>query len=150
MRSVMGNRCVGHCCKDIGLSQSPEQLEHSYRRWVADQSYDSIPIVNGDQSASAIFGEVWLLYPMLTFIKKDLKHPEGSNKKPVYHYKCKNFDSKKKICTIYDIRPSMCRSFGSGDRGCGYKSCKWDSATKKWKNNQKKIAELKGELDVKK
>lgn len=35
-------------------------------------------------------------------------------------YTCKNFDTEKRICKIYDDRPQMCRVFG---RGCTYENC---------------------------
>jgi Fe-S-cluster containining protein len=39
-----------------------------------------------------------------------------------YHYTCKHFDKKKRICTNYEQRPNMCRVYGEG---CQYKGCKF-------------------------
>lgn len=37
-------------------------------------------------------------------------------------YTCKHFDAENKICTNYDNRPNMCRSFG---RKCNYQGCSY-------------------------
>ena len=62
---------------------------------------------------------------MLVFLKKDNIHPDGGVRKVtnvIYHYTCKHYDPDKKICTIYEIRPRMCRTHPVVF--CGYKDCK--------------------------
>jgi Fe-S-cluster containining protein len=40
-------------------------------------------------------------------------------------FTCKHFDTKKRVCTNYNNRPNMCKSFPN-DRPCKYDGCKYD------------------------
>jgi Fe-S-cluster containining protein len=74
-----------------------------------------------------IFIDIFLLYPMLNYIKSDYIHPEVKSEKSnekIYHYTCKHFDNSKRICTIYDVRPTMCRIYGVKSV-CNNPKCKW-------------------------
>jgi Fe-S-cluster containining protein len=109
----------GYCCQDVRLAESPYMLERAYNYWKKIKSIDPE------------FSEIYLIYPMLEF-----KH-ENSKEDLPYHYRCKHFlqDSEGiPACSIYEIRPRMCRDFPyyedvkSLDRnetlspyeGCGY------------------------------
>ena len=94
-------------------------LERAYQYWKESSSVDPD------------FSEIYLIYPMLTF-----KY-ENSKEDLAYHYHCKHFKydgSGIPTCSIYEIRPRMCRDFPYYDdveyldrneplspyEGCGY------------------------------
>jgi Fe-S-cluster containining protein len=88
-------RC-GTCCNDVRLAESPEMLRKAYEYWLRMPSVDPK------------FSEIYLIYPMLTF-----KYENQSEDLP-YHYACKHFTRDSKglgVCSIYEIRPRMCRDF---------------------------------------
>lgn len=150
----MYNRCMGECCKDIGLKISPEEFKGSYLKWVlnsGDANIDTVvmTVKNEDIKIDRDLSEIYLLYPMLTYIKKDYCHPESDGKKQdciIYHYTCKHFDNKNKVCTIYNIRPYMCRSYPNS-KFCRNPKCKWDKQIKLREkyNKQKLKSEVKNE-----
>ena len=145
------SRCSGACCKNIGLSVSPDEMRASYMRFIEAQngrlertairsSARDPHTLYGGGNQEPIYEDIHLTYPMLTFLYEDNTHPEGDVHQTgtVYHYKCKNFVDGD--CSIYAIRPRMCSSFGSGDTGCGYKKCTWKEATDKRKKlNDKRL-----------
>jgi len=89
----------------------------------------------GGKLSLPIYQDIELIYPMLTYIRQSHEHPDGERTReaglesasdPVYHYKCKHYVGGN--CTIYDIRPRMCSSFGADERGCGYSACTWSES----------------------
>lgn len=109
----------GYCCQDVRLAESPDMLRRAYEYWKRMKSIDPN------------FSEIYLIYPMLEFRFENLKEDLP------YHYLCRHFTHDKDgipACSIYEIRPAMCREFpyykdiGSLDtngplspyRGCGY------------------------------
>ncbi|MFH0974501.1 MAG: YkgJ family cysteine cluster protein [Spirochaetota bacterium] len=109
----------GYCCQDVRLAEPPDMLERAYNYWKKIKSIDPE------------FSEIYLIYPMLEF-----KHENPEEDLP-YHYRCKHFSHDADglpACSIYEIRPRMCRDFPyyedvkSLDRdeplspyeGCGY------------------------------
>jgi Fe-S-cluster containining protein len=136
-KSKLQDCCTGHCCEDIGLSISPRILEVVYQNWIFEKLYKNgdhigmncqIPDWSSLKNSSLFSGiihDIHLIYPMLIFVYKDDIHPDGGvqiKDTVVYHYRCKHFDKAKRICTIYDIRPRMCRSFPNNGF-CGYENC---------------------------
>jgi len=119
---------MGACCVDIGLSWSPEQLRNGYENFLKRDGFESIQA--GDQPDKMFDKypqDIHLLFPMLKFIKSNHRHPEGANKKTenkIYHYSCKHFDHKKRICTIYEYRPKMCRTYPDKSV-CKNPDCRW-------------------------
>ena len=88
-------RC-GTCCSDVRLAESPDVLKKAYDYWRQMSSVDPK------------FSEIYLIYPMLTF-----KYENQQEDLP-YHYACKHFSRDSNglgLCTIYEIRPRMCRDF---------------------------------------
>jgi Fe-S-cluster containining protein len=86
----------GYCCQDVRLAEPPELLEKAYRFWLRSPSIDPR------------FSEIYLIYPMLEF-KFEEKDADLA-----YHYRCKHFTHDSEgipACSIYDIRPRMCRDF---------------------------------------
>jgi len=103
----------------VRLGESPEMLQRAYEFWKRSASIDPR------------FSEIYLIYPMLEF-----KYENPQEDLP-YHYRCKHFSHDEKgipTCTIYEIRPRMCRDFPYYDNvkhldrkgnpspyeGCGY------------------------------
>ena len=86
----------GYCCQDVRLSESPEILERAYSFWKKTPSIDPN------------FSEIYLIYPMLQF-----KYENPEEDLP-YHYSCKHFthdNNRTPACSIYEIRPGMCKNF---------------------------------------
>jgi len=109
----------GYCCQDIRLAEPPYVLRRAYEYWRDMKVIDPK------------FSDIYLIYPMLEF-----KFDNQKADLP-YHYKCKHFtrdESGIPTCSIYDVRPAMCRDFPYYDdvksldrdeplspyEGCGY------------------------------
>lgn len=151
------DRCMGQCCEDVTLKISPEELELSYHLWLRqreDRGHDDIKMSEDskilDRLSHNIFKDIYLVYLMLIFSHKDNNHPEFSKDHPAskldkeniyYHYKCKHYDKKNRKCTIYEVRPWMCRSYPNG-KPCYNKGCQWRKQIK-WRKEitKKKIVE---------
>lgn len=146
MTDPSGDRCTGHCCEDVGLSLSPAQLRDGYMAFIRPPEFreaerPSMHAQDGRGRMSQVEGiyqDIALIYPMLTYSHQDYQHedrdkdaPADPNRPAVYHYSCKHFDRRARACTIYDIRPKMCSSFASCERGCGYAKCTWTEATER-------------------
>lgn len=86
----------GYCCQDVRLSEPPDMLKRAYSYWKKSSSVDPK------------FSEIYLIYPMLTF-----KFEKPDEDLP-YHYLCKHYTIDGEglpSCSIYEIRPGMCRDF---------------------------------------
>lgn len=109
----------GYCCQDVRLAEEPDLLKTAYEKWRSLSTVDPK------------FSEIYLIYPMLTFLF------ERPDEDLPYHYRCKNFSHDAQglpACSIYEIRPRMCRDFPYYDdvehldrsgplspyEGCGY------------------------------
>jgi Fe-S-cluster containining protein len=132
----------GKCCKNLGISVSPAELEASYRKFV--ERFHKGPSVEDHERPLANYGEpaaqglhhpprgvpmykdIHLVYPMLEFLYQDFTHPNGNteSRSPVYHYRCKHSNDKLGKCDIHAIRPDMCVTFPIGNGTvCKYKGC---------------------------
>lgn len=128
------SRCTGHCCTALYLPFSPEQLRDSYERW----RWSGTPLYKGGLTpeSTSIYTDIYLVAPMLTYLgflkKTPLKSVNPTDDELLgksvggHYYSCKHFDHKKKICTIYEIRPQMCQGYPYG-RKCNYAGCTWKS-----------------------
>jgi len=88
-------RC-GKCCQDVRLAESPDLLEKAYGYWKKTKQIDPD------------FSEIYLIYPMLTFLYEDPKEDLP------YHYHCKHYTVDNlglPACSIHHIRPRMCKGF---------------------------------------
>lgn len=88
-------RC-GRCCQDVRLAESPDMLERAYRYWKKSPSIDPA------------FSEIYLIYPMLRFVREDPREDLP------YHYRCVHYGLDElgiPSCAIHPIRPMMCRDF---------------------------------------
>jgi len=154
IKKPLANRCMGECCMDIGLYVSPKELEISYIFWLSREKYgnkdfDISKSMHNDRFSNIknikLYNDIHLLYPMLEFLKEDNYHPEEPTKKlkeTIYHYSCKHFDRLTRLCTIYNIRPLMCRTYP--DNGfCRNPRCRWKKQIKLRKAHEKKLKKEK-------
>jgi Fe-S-cluster containining protein len=136
---VIIKNCQGHCCKDLQLEQSPEELREHFLQWEKLQEekkqlfnqlsrrgkmkrveFDRISkstIVNG----KALYKDIHIIYPMLIFKYKGFWY-DNVDTGVAYHYTCKHYDEKRK-CTIYEIRPEVCSIHPHGGQKCQYDGC---------------------------
>jgi len=129
IKSKLKSRCSGHCCQNVCIAISPERLKASYLLKGRDKEnriFSSKEYWNND------FIDIDLIYPMLRFKRKQTVHEDSGDLDPglakkfskgskYYVYSCVHHDTKTGNCTIYDIRPEMCRTHGLS--GCGYTGC---------------------------
>ncbi len=131
------NRCTGHCCTALWFPFGPEQLLDAYERWKASGSKPIYKCgIEPNRESMTVYQDIHLVAPMLTylgFLKKPpckMVNPTNDDllgkRKGAHYYSCKHFDHKKKICTIYEIRPQMCRGYPYGKK-CNYTGCTWKS-----------------------
>lgn len=145
------DRCTGHCCQKLTIPFSPEKLREAYDAWLRSQN--GYPIhMNHTEDNQKIYSDIHLIAPMLEHLGEfEVSPVKQVNKlirigKPTkgHYYRCKNFDTKKKICTIYEIRPHMCRSYPNG-HPCNYSGCTW-STHKAKKETPKQTRERRKKL----
>jgi Fe-S-cluster containining protein len=89
--------------------------------------------MNGDQPPP-IYQDIHLIAPMVRYLGFTYDHPPKINPsddellgKPgtkLHYYCCKHLDPKTRDCTIYEIRPAMCRGYPY-DSQCNYAKCTW-------------------------
>lgn len=132
----MDDRCTGHCCQNFSLLWSPEALRDAYQRWLA-QASGGVSITKARASAYPFPIDIHLIYPMVEYLgdnAPEVKHinplPELADGKREYRYRCKHWDPATGDCTIYDIRPQMCRDY-PGEKGCNYVACTWTAERQK-------------------
>lgn len=135
------DRCTGHCCQNFYMPLSPDELERGYRRWSTD---GGTQIQMNGKRDSPIYRDIHLIAPMVVYLGPDAKMSRcvnptdetllGKPELPSHRYRCKHFDPKAKVCTIYDIRPAMCRDYPGEDwpnasiekrATCNYAGCTW-------------------------
>jgi Fe-S-cluster containining protein len=115
--------------------------------------------MNG-KSLSFWHTDIWLIAPMVTYLGYNRDYPPTVNPRdeellgqplPEQHwYSCKHFDPDTCLCTIYEIRPSMCRSY-PGRGSCNYGECTWTDRKEKKQTPeeiQARLKRLEGEKGV--
>ena len=116
------SRCTGHCCQTFTLPLGPDELMDIYRRWADPMRKD------GQGFPDRTLSDIHLIAPMVTYLGFFLEPPVKVVNTVVPHaahyYSCKHFNREKKICTIYEDRPGMCRDYPYG-RKCNYAECTW-------------------------
>lgn len=140
------SRCTGHCCKAFGIGDSTyENLKLEYLMWLRGAQNSERDIANmrsGFSSAeSDLMSErglrvkgagIHLVFPMLIPLGKMRQSPFAlinPSNLPEEHpgidmYTCKHLSSDGS-CSIYDVRPLMCRKYGMGTT-CEYVECTWE------------------------
>ncbi len=93
------NACGGRCCEGFYINKTPLEIQDRYRQSVArivaseDVPYD---------------WEIVLVAEMILRVDEDDECEA--------RYSCKNL--RNGLCSIYDRRPAMCRTFPDPERGC--------------------------------
>ena len=145
------DRCTGHCCMAFTLPMSPEEIWANYDRWA--RGGQPIVMSSTDVKLMPVIQDIHIIAPMVEYLGHLTKVPPrqiqptndellGKPRLPNHFYRCKHFDAKKKICTIYEHRPAMCRNYPYGV-DCNYAACTWKShkrqpLTRKEKNQKRK------------
>ncbi len=104
-------KCSGDCCQNIkivGFTQG--DLRAAYIAWLNGASE-----FHGETGTFPVMQDIFLLYPML--------RPKGLDSDVNQVFTCKHFDLETKLCTIYEIRPTMCRMYPNN------KKCPCDGCT---------------------
>ena len=103
--------------------------------------------MDGGKGSGSIYKDIHLITPMVIYLGFTDKKPRQivKSKKPSinHRYRCKHFDAKAKVCTIYEIRPAMCRDY-PGKTGCNFAGCTWKSARRKPLTKKQKAELAKG------
>lgn len=91
--------CSGHCCQNITIKGlSKDDLRAAYLAWLNDAT-----TFMSSQGVMPVMQDIFILYPML--------FPVGMDADGKHVFSCKHFDEKTRLCTIYEIRPTMCRRY---------------------------------------
>lgn len=108
--------CSGACCTDFIISKPGS--------WEDIKKHRFLSIWGGFDRKH------WKgIDPDIPFIA-DMLIPLYRSKEKYEHFTCRHFDRTKKLCTVYDKRPEMCRQFGV-KYPCEFKTCGWDGALRK-------------------
>lgn len=131
------DRCTGHCCQALTIPIGPQELINGYLRWKSGGSTRPLLMSKPDdheQRHGPLWTDIHLIAPMLEYIGKSsapyrrVNPADGQLRgdEPEHHfYRCKLFDAKTGNCSIYEIRPQMCRDYPY--RGtCNYAQCTWE------------------------
>lgn len=97
-------KCSGQCCQSITVSGfTYADLRAAYLGWLRTEAEFS-----GPSGTFPMIQDIFLLYPMLK--------PKGLDEQGQEVFSCKNFEPTTGLCTIYEIRPTMCRLYPSRGR----------------------------------
>ena len=159
-------RCTGHCCEMFTLPFSPEELMLSYRAWQRGRNVEPLRMSGSAQQNGAdlfeayarVLVDIHLIAPMVIHLglfsepqiepchmPDALLLNDNKFEKPLHFYTCKHHDPKTGDCTIYDIRPAVCRDYPYG-RKCNYRACTWTDhkeTVERPRDRQKRLRVLK-------
>ncbi len=151
---MTANRCTGHCCRKFALPFSPKELRAAYDRWLASQEGYTITKCGLQPADAKLYQDIHLVAPMVEYLGRfDYRTFTGVNpsddelrgeRYKCHYYRCRLFDEKAKKCTIYEIRPKMCREYPYGKK-CNYTGCTWQKVKAK-KETRAERAERKRRL----
>lgn len=112
---------------------SPEELAAGYQRWLGR---DSQALTMNKAEIAPLYQDIYLIAPMVVYLGHTNKHPPkvnptdaellGNPEEQGHYYRCKHLDPKTRDCTIYEIRPAMCRGYPYNNE-CNYARCTWKS-----------------------
>ena len=125
----MGSRCTGHCCEVLTIPMSPDELQTAYHRWHTGAGNTTPVSMNATEVTKTINSQIYLIAPMLKylgFMRPPVKSVNKSDgrERAHHYYTCKHFDKKARQCSIYEMRPQMCREYPYGST-CNYAACTW-------------------------
>lgn len=124
-------RCTGHCCEAFTLPFPPEHLRELYIM-SRDHLEGRVHLRMNDDlqlHEPRLIEDIHLIYPMVSYLGHIPTpmagvEPPSNPEARAHYYTCKHFDRVSRNCTIYEIRPGMCRSYPySSD--CNYAACTW-------------------------
>ena len=143
---MAASRCTGHCCEVFSLPFSPDELRTAYHRWKINAGNTKPIPMAGNETTKTIFADIYLIAPMVKYLgfrTAPMKAVvQNGRPRAAHYYTCKNFDKKTRKCTIYEIRPQMCREYPYG-RGCNYAACTWKSRRRKPETPKQRRERLK-------
>jgi len=154
IKSKLKPRCSGHCCENVCIPISPEQLKASFLKRSAE---DKARLSTSESWWNNAFIDIDLIYPMLRFKREQRVHEDSgdlnkslaekaSGDGKYYVYSCVHYEKRTGNCGIYDIRPDMCKVHGLN--GCGYKGCTYKPAVLlKKKHRKKQVKEAANTLE---
>lgn len=140
LNKEINHKCGGQCCRRFTLAISLKELECAYWKWMSESDNARAISKTHDprwEDSTRTFEDIHLIYPMVVYLGAFKWYPSSPNEATevdVYHYSCKHLDEKTGLCTVYNIRPMMCRAYPYGGE-CQYPGC---SAGKKRKKATKK------------
>lgn len=123
----MSDRCTGHCCRQLTIPASPDELRKDYEDWHQQKLLDwaGVPYELPNYRP-----EIHIIAPMLTHLGEfdappieavhSVEYPPGEKR---HWYTCKHLIDNN--CSIYEIRPTMCSDYPYSD-DCNYADCTWD------------------------
>lgn len=123
------------CCRRYFLPVGPKELREDYEKWKKKEPFR--------------WKEIELVYPMSRHLGV-FKCTVGGKPTEEYqhHYSCKMLDKETGVCTIYDIRPDMCRKYPYDGveevKACIEKGCQTFDICNGIKDVEKKIKKKKG------
>lgn len=91
----------------MGFTQ--EDLRIAYLAWLNGANE-----FTGPSGTFPVMQDIFMLYPML--------RPKGLDDDGKQVFSCKHHDPVTKLCTIYEIRPSMCRNYPNNKK-CPHNGC---------------------------
>lgn len=103
-------KCSGACCQRIVLPRFNQQdLRECYLAWL-----NGAAEFTGPSGTFPVILDIFLLYPML--------QPVGWDELNRQVFACKNYIKETGLCSIYEIRPAMCRQYPNGVK-CSCEGC---------------------------
>lgn len=108
------------CCRNFTLPYSPEEIKERYL-----ECLDAFE--KNDSHGAKRIKDILLVYPMLVYLGfysvSGSELGGKSGEVTAHRYTCKHLDREKGVCTIYDIRPHLCRSYPDPKGHCEYLNC---------------------------
>jgi Fe-S-cluster containining protein len=132
----------------FSLPLSPDELWGSYYQWKSGGT----SLAKNDDIAARLYTDIHIIAPMVIYLGYSEKGPKRVNPtneelqglplKKYHWYRCKHLDPKTRDCTIYDIRPAMCRNYPYATL-CQYAQCTWKEKRAKKETKSQRKARLK-------
>ncbi len=113
-------KCGGHCCERFCTTKSPREWKRAAKL-----------IRDGDASTLDVnyLSDFLTIADMLILVQTNKRELNKVNEETGLNYKyvytCKHFDTVTRLCTDYDNRPEMCRSYPENTPGgkCKIENC---------------------------
>lgn len=152
-------RCSGHCCRAFTIGgRSYEELKVEYQMWLRGER-DGTSVMRGTMRTGRpeyglghsrrVNSDIHVVFPMLIPLGKLTANPfKLINETPVpddyegqEFYSCKHFIDGD--CSIYDVRPTMCQSYGT-HKNCEFADCTWEGHQEAKRPTHDELVEMGG------